>query len=372
MEAFHAHGTFYADRLAGVSAWQDIPPLSKQALREMPVSADETLHETRSSGTSGVQVLIQNSASERRFRQALAYRPFLFYGLDRLDDNRVRQIIFVDGTAIDPVDKQQWPFEFDGRTYLTWRVGIAAVPEQILGLLQSVQPQVIRGLTSGIVRFAEEVAARLDGLGVQVVSTSGEQLAPGWRTLLSDAFAAPLLDRYGATETGSIAWQCPYCDDYHANSDELILEESPEGLLATPLFIESQPMLRYQLGDRVELLAAEHDCRIRLPKLRILEGRRDDWLIDGAGRKVSPLSFQFEKVVGLIAWRVHQLQAGDLKLYFDAEHGSSDSDLRQQLASQLTTIVPGRNYELLAGIWRLEHGGKFKRVVSDFDPALRN
>jgi phenylacetate-CoA ligase len=372
MEAFRTHSTFYANRLAGVSAWQDIPPLSKQALRGLPVSAAEPLHETRTSGTTGVQVLIQNNTAERRFRQALAYRPFLFYQLDELDDNRVRQIIFVDGTAIDAVDKQQWPFEFGGRTYLTWRVGIAASPEQILGLLKAVQPQVIRGLTSGIVRFAEEVAARLDGLGVQVVSTSGEQLTPAWRTLLSDAFAAPLLDRYGATETGPIAWQCPYCDDYHANSDELILEESPEGLLATPLFIESQPLLRYPLGDRVELPDAEHDCRIRLPKLRILAGRRDDWLVDGAGRKVSPLSFQFEKVPGLIAWRVHQLQAGDLKLYFDAEHGSSDSELREQLASQLTTIVPGRGYELFAGIWRLEHGGKFKRVVSDFDETLRN
>jgi phenylacetate-coenzyme A ligase PaaK-like adenylate-forming protein len=379
LEALANHHAFYAKRLAGVSEWQDIEPMSKQDMAALPVCTNEQTYATRSSGTTGFQVTVRNSVSERRFRQALAYRPFLFYPLGEL----VRQVIFVDGAEVDAADKQQWPFAFGERSYLTWRAGIAAPAEQILKLLESVRVDVIRGLTSGIVRFVEQAGVPLGGLGVQVVSPSGEHLSPAWRRLMRAAFAAPVFDRYGATETGSMAWQCPFCDDYHANADELILETDPGpgrdaapdsgsepgsgSLLATPLFIESQPILRYRTGDRAVLHDQPHDCRIRLPKITLLEARRDDWLIDGAGRKVSPLSFQFEKVAGLKAWRIHQLQSGLLRLYVDSETGAGElsDDVRQQLAGQLRNIVPGRSHELVTGIWQLERGGKFKRVVSD-------
>jgi hypothetical protein len=119
------------------------------------------------------------------------------------------------------------------------------------------------------------------------------------------------------------------------------------------------------LGDGVELHEQQHDCRIRLPKLTVLDARRDDWLIDGFGRKVSPLSFQFERVEGLQAWRIHQLYGGELRLYFDAEQ-SAAPQIQEQLVEHLQSIVPNRDYELVPGIWQLERAGKFKRVVSDF------
>jgi phenylacetate-coenzyme A ligase PaaK-like adenylate-forming protein len=363
LEAFRQRDEFYADRLAGVSDWHDIPPLKKSELAAVPVTTSEVLHETRSSGTTGAQAVVRNTISERRFRQALAYRPFLFYPIAPEPDNIIRQLIFVDGADVESADKQQWPFEFGGRTYLTWRAGIAAPPERIHALLQLVRPQVLRGLTSGIVRFVEELHRPLEGLGIQVVSPSGEQLTDKWRTSLHEAFAAPVLDRYGATETGSIAWQCPFCDAYHVNSDEIIVEDSADGLLATPLFIESQPLLRYQLNDRIQIRAASDNCRVRLATITLLEARRDDWIIDGAGLKVSPLSFQFERVTGLQAWRLHQLETGTLRLYFDAE--APTGDIQQQLVRHLRQIVAGRDCELVEGIWKGEQRGKFKRVISD-------
>lgn len=363
LQIFREHDEFYADRLKGISNWRDIPPLEKSELAALPVNASEALHETRSSGTTGVQAVVRNTVSERRFRQALAYRPFLLYPITPAPDNVIRQLVFVDGADVDQADKEQWPFEFGGRTYLTWRAGIAAPPDRIHTLLQLVRPQVLRGLTSGIVRFVEELHRPLESIGVQVVSPSGEQLSDEWRGSLQEAFGMPVLDRYGATETGSMAWQCPYCLEYHVNSDELILEDSAEGVLATPLFIESQALLRYRLDDRIKFHEGETKCRVRLPTITLLEARRDDWIIDGAGMKVSPLSFQFERVAGLNAWRLHQLFTGELRLYFDGE--TTCGDIRQQLAKQLERIISGRSYELVEGVWGYVADGKFKRVTSD-------
>ncbi|MGI9307782.1 MAG: hypothetical protein ACR2P6_00890 [Gammaproteobacteria bacterium] len=364
LDAFRRHDAFYAGRLADVSGWHGIPPLQKIELAAVPVTTTDELHETRSSGTSGTQAVVRNTLRERRFRQALAYRPFLFYPLVPESGKEIRQVIFVDGNAIEAVDKSQWPFEFGGHAFLTWHVGIAAAPAAIHALLQAVKPQVLRGLTSGLIRFAEQAAQPLQDLGVQVVSPSGEQLTDAWRHTLEAAFAAPVLDRYGATETGSLAWQCPYCDAYHVNSDEIIVESNEQGVLATPLFIESQPLLRYQLEDRIELAAAPSDCRIGLPVMKILAARRDDWIIDGAGLKVSPLSFQFEQIAGLKAWQLHQLSSGTLRLYVDSERPLAT--IREQLTAQLHNIVAGRDCELVEGVWSAERGGKFKRVTSAF------
>ncbi len=363
LEAFRAHDEFYARRLVGISNWQDIPPLQKSELATVPVSASEALHETRSSGTTGHQAIVRNTISERHFRQALAYRPFLFYPVSAESDGIVRQLVFVDGADVDTADKQQFPYEFGGRRYLTWRAGIAAAPDKIHALMKRVRPQVLRGLTSGIVRFVEQLQRPLESLGVDVVSPSGEVLSDDWRLSLQQAFAAPVLDRYGSTETGSMAWQCPYCQAYHVNSDEIIVEDSDAGVLATPLFIESQPLLRYRLNDRIRFTSEANNCRVRLPTMSVLEARRDDWIIDGAGKKVSPLSFQFERIVGLKAWQLHQLDTGELRLYFDAE--SPDGEIQQQLANELKAIVSGRDHSLHEGVWRLKRTGKFKRVISD-------
>ena len=72
LEAFRNHNAFYAERLAGVSAWADVQPLAKSEIAGLAVGGDEPTYDSRTSGTSGFQITVSNSISERRFRQALA------------------------------------------------------------------------------------------------------------------------------------------------------------------------------------------------------------------------------------------------------------------------------------------------------------
>lgn len=361
LRAFRTSNAFYAARLRDVADWAAVPPLTKAELTAVPVAATERHYEMRTSGTSGQQALVHCSQSEGRFRQALSYRPLLFCQLPAV----VRQVIFRDGAEIEAPGRQQFPFRYGGSVYLTWRVGIAASAPAIAALLRAVRPHLVRGLTSGIVRFVEQAPDRLDGLGVQWLSTSGEFMRPEWRVTLERAFGARVLDRYGSTETGSLAWQCPWCAGYHANTDEQLLEPRPDGLLVTPLFMRTQPLLRYRLNDVVEWAAAPSGCRLGLPVLHIAAARRDDWLIDGAGNKVSPLSLQFEQIVGLQRWRLHQRASGELDLYVD---GELDTASRAQLLNQLRAAIPGREPRLAGATVQAPTDSKFKRVSS----ALRD
>lgn len=361
---FRTHKPFYRERVDARTAWADIPPLEKREIERLPVDDDPTIKASRTSGTTGLQVTIRNNQRERQFRRALLYRPQLFYDLPR----EVRQVVFIDGAWCATPATSPKVFEYGEQTYRTWFAGAGGEPAEIARLLIEIRPHLVRGISSGIVRFIEAHGAAFRELGVRYVAPGGEFLSDAWRATMQAAFNADVLDRYGSTESGAIAWQCPYCHRYHANTDEIVIEADPAGLLTTPLFIGSQPLLRYRLGDIISFDDTHADCRIRLPTITITAARRDDWIIDGAGRKVSPLSFQFEKVPQLTAWRLHQDGAGALCLYFESSHPETVSaELRRQLAA----AVPGRPIATAMGIWKPGWAGKFKRISSDlrYGPA---
>jgi phenylacetate-coenzyme A ligase PaaK-like adenylate-forming protein len=364
LDRFRSHSEFYRDRIGVAESWTQVPALEKHELHRIPLDASKPTREARTSGTSGFQVTIHNSLREREFRRALLYRPQLFYDLPK----SVTQVVFVDGQWC--ADPQMSPKEFNygGRHYRTWFAGASAEPTAIMALLTALQPQLIRGISSGIVRFIEESNKPLEGTGVQIIGPGGEFLTEEWRTLMQEAFGAVVLDRYGSTETGAIAWQCPLCHRYHANSDEIILEADPDGLIATPLFVSSQPLLRYRLGDMITFDHEKSNCPVQLPTISIETARRDDWIIDAAGRRVSPLSFQFEQAPYLLAWRLHQLGDGSLCLYFDSERPETT---RQFLKQHLIETVPDRPRQIVEGIWKLDRPGKFKRVSSDHAQGSR-
>jgi phenylacetate-coenzyme A ligase PaaK-like adenylate-forming protein len=355
---FRDHSPFYSDKINTNQVWETIRPIEKQDVSDIPVAPDESIRAARTSGTSGFQVTIRNNTRERYFRRALLYRPQLFYALP--DD--VRQVVFVDGAWCAEVATPPKLFEYGGVRYQTWFVGVAADVGRIHSLLQSLRPHLIRGISSGIVRFIDQAGESFHDLGVRYIAPGGEFLQPEWRTAMQDAFATTVLDRYGSTESGAIAWQCPFCNRYHANADEIIIEPDPDGLLVTPLFVSSQPLLRYRLGDIVSIDESVADCRIRLPTITLQQARRDDWVIGSDGKRVSPLSFQFEQVPHLDAWRLHQSSDGSLCLYFE----STQPDIvAKQLGNRLADVVPNRPYKLQQGLWRLKREGKFKRVSSD-------
>lgn len=355
---FRGTSSFYSGRIDDDQGWEQVRPLEKEDVRDIPVASDGSVKETRTSGTSGFQVSIRNDIRERRYRRALLYRPQLFYDLPA----EVQQVVFVDGAWCAEPQMQPKLFEYGGVRYRTWFAGVAADINEIRSLLTALRPQLIRGISSGIVRFIDQSGNSFRDLGVRYVAPGGEYLQPEWRASMRDAFNACVLDRYGSTESGAIAWQCPTCLLYHANVDEIVLEDDPAGLLVTPLFVSSQPLLRYRLGDIVSFDDASPDCPVRLPTITIQQARRDDWVIDRSGARVSPLSFQFEQVPHLDAWRLHQSRDGSLCLYFE----SARPDLvAPQLGQCLADAVPDQPFEVLHGIWRLERGGKFKRVSSD-------
>jgi hypothetical protein len=219
-----------------------------------------------------------------------------------------------------------------------------------------------------MIRFAEETGLLARGLGVQIVSPCGELLLPSWRSLLAQTFDAPVYDRLSATESGALAWECPVCGAYHANTDEIVVEPKTDiGCIVTPLCQRAQPLLRYNLGDQLRWdNTPRSPCDIALPKVRILEGRRDDWLYDGYNKKVSPLAFEFEQYDFVKSWSIWQKWDGQIEVYIGWE-GAGNNGRRSIISRHVADVIHGRPIIVRDKIEN-NISGKFKRIKSDYHP----
>ena len=120
------------------------------------------------------------------------------------------------------------------------------------------------------------------------VWTGGETLSPAMRRRVQQGFGCRVANRYGASEFLAIASECDR-GRMHLNSDWVILEpvddrrrvlppgERGTTTLLTNLANHVQPLIRYDLGDRVTLHAEACECGSHLPLIEV-EGRCDDTL----------------------------------------------------------------------------------------------
>jgi phenylacetate-coenzyme A ligase PaaK-like adenylate-forming protein len=114
------------------------------------------------------------------------------------------------------------------------------------------------------------------------------------RTTISQTFNAQVINSYGASEFMSLAFECSH-RQLHLNSDWAILEPVDDsfqpvadgGVCATTLLTNLanhvQPIIRYDLGDRVSISPIPCACGSNLPVIEV-QGRSGDLLRMSSGR----------------------------------------------------------------------------------------
>ena len=115
---------------------------------------------------------------------------------------------------------------------------------------------------------------------LRALLVAGEPLSPARRARIEGLWRVPVVEEYGASETGGLAGECPH-GSLHLWADRAIFEvydpatgrTSAAGtgeLVVTPLFREAMPLLRYHIGDHVEVSYFDCPCGWHLPAVRVL------------------------------------------------------------------------------------------------------
>ncbi|WPH16951.1 phenylacetate--CoA ligase family protein [Variovorax paradoxus] len=216
--------------------------------------------------------------------------------------------------------------------------------DALVAQLNAFRPTVLATYPSAAVLLAQERRCGRLKVSLQEIWTGGEGFSRTRRAFVGTAFACPVANSYGASEFLSLAFECSL-GVLHLNSDWAILEPVdahgaavPPGrpgstTLLTNLANHVQPLIRYDLGDRVTLLASRCACGSRLPAIEV-EGRDDDTLVFRGARgappvKIVPLAVStvLEEEAGLFDFQLVQQACGELLL----RSGRSGADAQAAL-----------------------------------------
>ena len=205
--------------------------------------------------------------------------------------------------------------------------------DEVAARLQALQPDVLLTYPTCAVALAQMQAQGGVGLQLREVWLGGEQLSAAQRQQVQQAFGAAVRNVYGASECHSMASECAL-GRLHLHDDWVILEPVDEQARAVPpgqfghhtlltnLANRTQPLLRYQLGDRVRFVPGACPCGCPLPVIEV-QGRADDALVMPAqgGGTVTLLPLALESVLeegtGITQFQVLRLRDGTLELRLD-------------------------------------------------------
>ena len=320
---------------ARIRAWQQIPVLSKQQLREF--SREERLDlrfaETpniaeHSGGSTGEPVEFLIDPRSRRRRQWRFLKALVHAGY------RPGQRLWIVSTH-----RQSRMNRLARWTYVDLRSSEAQLARRYL----DERPQVLYGPLRALLALAEELP-RTGLPRPQTLVATAELLRPQDQRALQDGFGVEAADFYGMTEIGLYAYRCagqPYyrlaTTDLH--SEFLPCESDPglERLVVTTLRDCAMPLVRYDTGDLVRRDPAE-------PERRIVEfvGREIDGILMPDGKHLSPyrLTLALEGVPGISRFQI--VQREDLSIdVLVAAAGDIDTTVSRARRAVAAVVGPG-------------------------------
>jgi phenylacetate-coenzyme A ligase PaaK-like adenylate-forming protein len=226
--------------------------------------------------------------------------------------------------------------------------------DRLVSDVQDQEPTVIATYPSVAVLLANESIAGCLKISPREIWTGGETLSPSMRRHVEQAFGCRVVNSYGASEFLSLACECGH-GSLHLNSDWVILEPVdihgrpvPAGTagattLLTNLANHVQPLIRYDIGDQVTMVAQSCACGSPLPVIEV-RGRADDTLHlhgrSSRGIDVLPLALStvLEEGAGLFDFQLEQQGLGELTLS-TSRHGAEATRLLHRARGALAAFL---------------------------------
>ena len=359
-----------------------LPILTKQAILENSESlvnpnSSKRMYERKTGGSTGMILHFMKEADALAKNDAIMYRCYAWYGIDIGE----RQARFW-GV---PVKSRVRAKEFVKDIFLN-RIRISAFDIsrstciRAYDRIRRFRPTHFYGYTTaiyGFCRIAKELGLNLKELNMKAVICTAEKMYPHHRDLLTEMFDCPIVDEYGSSENGVIAFQCRQ-GNMHLMSDHLAIEFVDDNgrrvgpgelgrIVITDLSSFEMPQIRYDIGDVGRLSDKKCSCGVALPLMDIVEGRKEDFIRTKEGKLIHAAYLCYtlkEDAVHefkMIQKAIDQLHVQIVKSPFF--NGDSEKRLEQNLRSALGDDVH-ITFEYLDRIVR-EKSGKLRYFISE-------
>lgn len=353
-----------------------LPIVTKKDVREnlcdmisRKVNAERCV-KSRTSGSTGFPLTIFTDKDAQNFRSAVSLRQFFECG-GRLRDKQV-QLRGIGSSSLSTYEGKPF-YEYLGLLRTEWFV-MSEIPDFLVSFLKAYRPDVMIGYPS----FFQLLAEKMNGeISPRLIFCTAEILSSHCRALINSAFGAKIIDSYGCTEAGDIAWECPQSSArYHINCDSVLVEfvkdeesvnNDEEGeIVLTNLFNHAMPFIRYKIGDVGVPSDEKCSCGRTLPLMRLLKGRSDDFIVLPDGKKLSPLCIlNTENFVEVSEYKIIQEKRDLIEVWLKMYEGYRDGSVTRCI-SALKKVI-GEDVEIRTRIVDeipRDSSGKLKRIIS--------
>ncbi len=236
------------------------------------------------------------------------------------------------------------------------------------------KPRYVLGYSVALDRFARlamECRDAIRELGVKVVIATAESFpSRDSRQVLSEVFGCPVIMEYGSIEFGAIAYERVeggFTVFWKHHLVEALRDDTMPGaykILITNLIPCAMPLIRYEIGDLVEM--ADHDPAATVVAFDSVIGRCNDYLQlpDGAVVHSEGLTHAIKEIPQVTGFQVTQAKGGEVTLRYTAREAvppDSLAEIRRRLSivnRQLADIDFERVESLEKTI-----AGKTRRIV---------
>ena len=356
-----------------------IPVTTKAEVQSSPlgdvlagnVDAENCVH-VRTSGSSGrrLEIYLDRSAADYRF--ALMARTYWEDGLRPWNKMAIIH---------NPSSRRGWSTPKYRGVARRLQVSMFEDVEKQAQILREYGPDFLESYPSSLVSLAHLCLQNGLSIRPKLILTGAELLLPCDAELTRSVFGCDSVDDYGCHEIGPVAWECREHAGYHVNVDSAVVqflgkdgEEVAPGergeIVCTTLVNYAMPFIRYYIDDEGVPSDDECPCGRSLPLMRMVEGRRDDFLTAIDGRVISPMIFAQLWCLG------HPLAVKEFRVIQEARDRLTIQlvGLEEPLDEKTTSEARSRIEEVLGKGMQVEFqlverldrdkGGKIRKVVS--------
>lgn len=256
-----------------------------------------------------------------------------------------------------------------------WQIHPTEVEYDYEEIFHTIQPEIIYGNPYLLKYLANKIdQEKISIVFPKVIISSFEMLDDSSREYLEHVFHCRILNVYGFSEVGDVAWQCPENQGLHINDENIILEVVNEknepvygeigDIVVTSLYNHPMPIIRYKTGDKGILDHSEYKCGRKLWKLKSVYGRSVDFIRLPTGQLIAP--YEIMRVMNL-------LNMGQFQIIQEDEHmitvkcisSLEDSTLQiiKSKMEQITHSMMDIRFECVDTI-PLDASGKFRAIMS--------
>jgi len=321
-----------------------LPVLTKALIQERPdemtsegVAAEERVP-VHTSGTTGGGMKFFTTRGALQEQYSIWWRYFRLHGLQL-----GTWCGYFGGRSVVPLRQSRPPFwrrNRPGRQILfsAYHLSPETAPHYVAELRRS-RPPWLHGYPSILALLAGLLSERGETLGYtpRWITTGAENLMPHQADVIRETFGRSPIQHYGMAEAVANFFQCP-AGALHVDEDFAAVEFLPvtgeKGLrvVGTNLSNPAMPLLRYDVGDRVEIAAGACACDLPGRVIACVDGRQEDYVILSNGARLGRMDHIFKDMTAIREAQIIQKAPGRIVVRIVRHPRYSENDATRLLA----------------------------------------